>query len=98
MPLDAIQLEHTVRGTLSAELTTISIVALDVQEDVDHDGDPILRIRVTFRNDGSKLETTKVKGLIRHLRSALAEADESRFPVISFQVENEANGEPSEAA
>lgn len=98
MPLDAHQLEDTVRGTLLTELTTVSVVDLEVQEDVDHDGDPILRIRVTFRNDGGKLEATKVKGLIRHLRSALAEANEARFPVISFRVENEVNGEPSEAA
>jgi hypothetical protein len=98
MPLNTRQLEEIVRGPLSAQLTTVEIVALDVEEDVDHDGDPILRIKVMFKDDGAALDAREVKGLIRHLRTALAEVDEARFPVLSFRIENELDGETSEAA
>lgn len=98
MPLDAHEVEEIVRGPLVDQLASVNIVSLSVREDVDHDGDPILRIRVTFKDDGKRLQASKVKGLIRHLRTALAGENEERFPVLSFQVENEPDGEPSEAA
>ena len=98
MPLDIQEVRSIVEGPLTRQLASVDILDVEVREDKDHDGDPILRIRVTIRDDGSELDFAKVKGLIRHLRSALAEGDESRFPVLSFRVENEQNGEPSEAA
>ncbi len=98
MPLDAHQIESIVSGPLRDQLASVDIVSLSVREDVDHDGDPILRIKVTFKDDGKQLQASKVKGLIRHLRTALALQNEARFPVLSFQVENEPDGEPSEAA
>jgi hypothetical protein len=96
MPLDTDRLETTVRKTLSEELTTVSIADLVVSEDVDHDGDPILKIVVTVDVNGRNIEAAELKGLVRHLRSALAAAEEDRFPLLSFRVRSDMSGEPAE--
>ena len=89
MPLDMSHIEQAILPTVSARLAGVEIVDCTVTEDLDHDGDKILRVSVTFRSDGRKLDTERVKGLIRHLRHALAKIGEDRFPIMRFQTVEE---------
>jgi hypothetical protein len=98
MPLDMTEVADAVRGPLEAQLESVELISIDVTEDFDHDGDAILRIKVTFRADSRKLDPSKVKGLIRHLRTALAKVNEDRFPVVSFRTDTDVEDEASEAA
>jgi hypothetical protein len=98
MPLDMTEVQEAVRGPLAAQLESVELISVDVSEDFDHDGDAILRIKVTFRANDRKLDPSKVKGLIRHLRTALATINEDRFPVVSFRTDTDAEDESSEAA
>ena len=98
MPLDMAEVKDTVLGPLESQLKSVELISVDVSEDFDHDGDAIIRIKVTFRANNQKLDASKVKGLIRHLRSALAEKNDDRFPVVSFQTDIDAKDQSPEAA
>lgn len=65
--------------------SSVTIEDVEIDEDVDHDGDPILRVRVYYTNTGGALPPReKVAGMVRHLRPALAQIGEPRFPILSF--------------
>ncbi len=57
---------------------------------VDDDGDPILRIFVVLGNTKEKLDPKARLGLIRKLRTRLAEIGHDEFPVVSFYSSDEA--------
>ncbi len=98
MPLDSISARDVVLPTVVKQLAPAEIVDLSVKEELDHDGDPVLRLLITFRSPGDRLDPGSVAGLIRHLRRALEEHGEERFPHIRFQTEAEAAEDDSEAA
>ena len=98
MALDMSEVQDAVRGPLQTQLASVELINVDISEDFDHDGDPILRIKVTFRANNQRLDPIKVKGLIRHLRTALASINEDRFPVVSFRTDTDAEEEAPEAA
>ncbi len=66
------------------ELDRVQTVAVDVKEANDHDGDPILRVTVVYEGDYKRLDPSKLLGFVRHLRPALSERGEERFPVMSY--------------
>lgn len=63
------------------------IVSVSVSEDVDSEGDQILVMKVVF--DG-RLDASKAASALRHLRPALFERKESRFPLLSFVTRRDA--------
>jgi hypothetical protein len=73
-----------IREVLARQFAGVDIVSVNLAESLDHDGDEILRVEVVFRSVGDKLDPIKVKGLVRHLRSVLADQHEDRFPVITY--------------
>lgn len=79
-------------------LSDARIVDVSVAEDVDHDGDDILRVEVVFEAEGDRLDPSRVRGLIRHIRSRLAGLHEDRFPMMSFQTPRDVEGRSPEAA
>lgn len=74
------------------------ILSVDVAEDVDSDGDPILRVRVVFETESGKLDASKTSGIIRHLRPRLSEAGVAGFPLMYFISKKDAEGFSTEAA
>ena len=58
-----------------------------VRPDFDQYGDEILVIKAIFNED--RLGVQRTSGLIRHLRSKLAEVGTEAFPVISFIAKSE---------
>ena len=73
-----------VRDTLADDFDHIRIVDVRVSEDVDSDGDDVLRIDIIFEGDPEDLDAVKLSGAIRHLRPRLSELDEFAFPILSF--------------
>lgn len=67
----------------------ISIISMDVEHDVDMDGDPILRVKVVFEADTDYVPASYTKGLIRNLRPMLSKKGEEAFPIMSFIAANE---------
>ena len=60
------------------------ILSVDISEDIDSDGDPILILKIVYETDSGILNARKASGLLRHIRSRLDEIQESRFPLLFF--------------
>ena len=86
-------LKNTIKRVVEQELAPAKLVSVELSEDVDHDGDPILRVDIVFEIEGDRLEPSKVRGLARHLREPLEALHEERFPVLSFKTKAEHSAE-----
>lgn len=89
---DTSQTIETIRQVVETQLAPAQIVDLSVREDVDSDGEEVLRVDVVFRIDGNKLDPEKVLGLVRHLREPFEKLHEKRFPIFSFMKPDDMNG------
>lgn len=68
-----------IRDVLEQEVGTYGLERVEVRPDVDHDGDPVLRIEVVYQNP---VEPDVLAGLVTPVRSALWDAGERRFPFL----------------
>lgn len=75
---------EVVSDTLKSRLDRVRAVAVEVVEEYDGDGDPVLHVTVVYESGESELDGAELSGLVRHLRPALSERGEYRFPVMSF--------------
>ena len=90
---DINRVRRTVRNVVSHQLAPAKIIDVELTEDVDHDGDPILRVRVIFEAKDDSLGAKNVLGLARHLREPLELLGETASPVFSFMTSKEFAGE-----
>ena len=74
------------------------IVSIRLREDLDHEGDPILRVDLIVRESGKVLNPKRTVGMTGDLRRRLAEIGITSFPVLSFISKSEAGKLRSEAA
>ena len=86
------QVRKAIRDTLESLLDQVHMVSVDVEEECDPDGDPVLHVIVVYESDDRELDASKLSGLLRHLRLALSERGEDRFPVMSFIAAEECAG------
>ena len=86
------KLTDIVREVVTKQLSPARIVSISIKEDLDHDGDQILRVEVVFEVEGDRLNPEKVTGLVRHLREPLQKIHENRFPVFTFLKPTELDG------
>ncbi len=82
--LSVAEARRIIRKTLEDELFGIDIVSIAVTEDQDVDGEPVLHVTVVHDTDREELDPSLLSGVLRHLRPALSEHGERRFPVMSF--------------
>ncbi len=73
-----------IRKTLEDQFCGMEIVSVAVTEDQDVDGEPVLRVTVVHDTDREELDPSLLSGVLRHLRPALSEHGDRRFPVMSF--------------
>ena len=55
-----------------------------LQDDLDHDGDPILRILVIIAGSRSHLNPVQTLETTRRIRQDLLERNDPRFPVVTY--------------
>jgi hypothetical protein len=77
------QIKKVVKEALAADFDNLKIVDVRIQEDVDADGEELLRIEVIFEG-APKLDARKISGAIRYLRPKLTAIKETAFPLLSF--------------
>jgi hypothetical protein len=63
------------------------VVGLVLQDDVDHDGDPILRILVIIAGNDFRLDPTETLETTRRVREQLINLNDNRFPVVTYMSE-----------
>ncbi len=73
--------QEIIERVVTEQLAPAHIVKVMVEEDLDHDGDEILQVRIVFEAEDDKLDTDKVLELAGHLIRALEEISEERFPI-----------------
>jgi len=74
------ELRAIVGEVLEQRLGAIGFDSAEIVEDVDHDGDPILQITIHYHKVGDWVDPTPTFSLARHLRAAMREIGETRFP------------------
>ena len=77
-------LREIVRKTLEDQFRGMEIVSVAVTEDHDGDGEAVLHVTVVHDTNREDLDPFLLSGVLRHLRPALSEHGERRFPVVSF--------------
>ena len=82
--LSVAEARRIIRKTLEDQFRGMEIVSVAVTEDQDGDGEPVLHVTVVHNTDREELDPSLLSGVLRHLRPALSEHGERRFPVMSF--------------
>lgn len=82
-------IDEILKKVAQKQLAPARIIDLESERAKDHDGDPILRIRVVYEAKDDRLEPKKVLGLFRCLRQPLREIDADLFPIFTFMSEEE---------
>ncbi len=78
------ELLKAVESVVREEFTDAVIDSVLVDEDVDSDGEPILRVTVVFQHKAS-IDAKKAAGLVRHIRPKLNNRMADWFPIVSFR-------------
>ena len=82
--LSEAEARRIIRKTLEDQFFGMKIVSVAVTEDQDGDGEPVLHVTVVHDTAREELDPFLLSGVVRHLRPALSEHGERRFPVVSF--------------
>ncbi len=80
---------ETIRSVVEKQLAPAEVTEIVLEGDLDHDGDPILRVQIVFEAEDDRLDPAKVKGLTRHLREPLDNFANVGFPVLNFTSKHE---------
>jgi len=78
------QIKEVVAETLRADFHNVKILRVDVDQDVDADGDDVLLISVVFEGRPKDLDASKLSGAVRNVRPKLRDIGEAAFPLFSF--------------
>ena len=89
---DLKKIKRIVADTLSIDFGRTRIVDVQIREDVDSDGDAVLRIDVIYEGAPKDLDAKKLSGAVRHLRPKLSAIEEFAFPLLSFISRADAQG------
>ena len=79
-------------GILHAHLAPARVLGIDVAEEVDADGDQVLRVKVILDSKGPKVDDGKIFSATGVVRSFLARLPDNRFPLLSFPSSDETSG------
>ena len=77
-------IQKVIENTIREQLSDTLIDSVRVQEDIDHDGDEILRVFVIFDDEKGRPDPNKTVSMVRHVREKLHGVKEDRFPIISY--------------
>lgn len=90
--------QDAIERVVRKQLSDAQIDSVTVRQDVDHDGDEILRVFVIFDARKGQLDPDKTVSMVRHVREELHKLEESRFPIISYVSKSDAKRMKSAAA
>lgn len=85
-------LRARIERMIRSELAGIEIDRVDVREDIDHDGDEILRVLVVFGGSQDDLDGRRTLHAITRVHETLLDEGEDRFPIFSYVSRADAKG------
>ncbi|MBX9797552.1 hypothetical protein [Sphingomonas sp.] len=77
-------LQKAIEELIGTRFEGATIDRIDFEATEDSDGDPVLWITIVFDSEMSQIKSGRMAGLARHLRPALIEQKEERFPMVRF--------------
>ena len=89
---DLDEVTKVVKKVLAKDFRDVVVEEVRVFEDLDTDGDEILRVYVVFDGKPNDLDAGKLSGLVRHVRPELEKIKEEAFPLFSFISKREWKG------
>jgi hypothetical protein len=81
---DIEKIRKAVSETLSRDFSQVRVLDIRINEDVDSDGEEMLRIDVIFDGSPKDVDARKLSGFVRSLRPRLDQLRESALPLMSF--------------
>lgn len=84
MSRDDDRLKQAIEDVVRDRFRGADLQAVEVRDDVDSDGEGILRVRIVIDLAQAESDASAMSGFVRHLRPKLAALGETRFPVMSF--------------
>lgn len=90
MQSDLKEIESLLLKKLSIHFEGVKIIKVNIQDDLDSDGDDILRIQIVFHGTPKDLNPSILNQSIRKIRGFLSEKDIFAFPMMSFISERDA--------
>ncbi|GLK70841.1 hypothetical protein KHC23_08745 [Ancylobacter dichloromethanicus] len=81
--------QKAIRDLIKQEMGRFDVEDVAVDVAPDHDGDPSLRITVTYGDRGEPVDTRVMSGLVSKLRDELWRLGEERFPYIQHHFRSE---------
>jgi hypothetical protein len=88
--MDTADIRRIVRETVERQFPKEGIVDVVVRPDTDSYGDEVLRITVVLADRKRDLDQDRLVGLVRHLRSRLADVQQEAFPLLTFISDSDA--------
>ena len=89
----AVDVWDDIRRIIAERLAPTQIVDVEFEDDVDHDGDDIVRIGVVFADNCERPRAEKVVGLTGLVRKLLSDGHNYRFPILTFMTSQERNSD-----
>lgn len=86
------RVEKVIADSLATDFEAVRILQLDVRDDVDSDGDDVLRVYVIFEGAPKDLDARKLSSAVRNIRPKLSAIGENAFPLFSFISKNDIGG------
>ena len=78
-------LRKSVEGFIRDRFDPIKIEAVEIYEDCERDGSPVLEITVFFEGTPLDLARQEPPGFLTKLRQHLSDMHEDAFPLVSFR-------------
>ncbi|PJK28924.1 hypothetical protein [Minwuia thermotolerans] len=94
-------LRRAIRATLEEQFENLEILSINIRDDVDRDGEPILNVKVVFDGKHRSLDARKTASFLRLMRNRLEEQGDERnylFPMVSFISKADLGNKNPEAA
>ena len=86
---DVANVWNTIRQVIEERLAPTQIVDVEIEEDVDHDGDEIVRVQIIFAAKSGRPKAEDVVGLTGLVREPLLDSHIDRFPILTFMTSEE---------
>lgn len=78
------EVRDVVANLVTERFPGANILSIEIAEDVDFDGDEIMKVKVFFATETDRLDAKATSSFLRYLRPKLSEVGVSMFPVMSF--------------
>jgi len=80
-----------IEAVVRQHFTDAVIDSVSVEKETEYEDETVFRVTVVFQGKGT-LDAGKTSGITRHVRHALLEEKEDRFPIFSFVSRSDAAG------